>query len=202
MDEADTLSPAEIRELLKPVHLSLLGLRTLIDNLLESSSIEAGRFVIRKRPLDLAQVLSAAWQMVAPLLERRQQELSLTAPAELPPLQGDMARLTQVLVNLLSNAGKYSPIGQPIALTVDVLTDCVRVAVADTGPGIPAEERTNVFRHYVRSSSQDPDQYGIGLGLYVVKTTVEAHGGRVGVDDNARGGSVFWFELPVEKEMI
>jgi signal transduction histidine kinase len=199
MDEAETLSPAEIRELLKPVHLSLLGLRTLIDNLLESSSIEAGRFVLRKRPLDLEQMIAAAVQMVQPLLERRQQALILTESVELPQLQGDATRLTQVLVNLLTNASKYSPIGQPVDLTVEQIADRVRLSIADRGPGTPLAERTNLFRNFVRMDRQDTEQYGIGLGLYVVKTTVEAHGGRVGIDDSPTGGSIFWFELPLFK---
>jgi signal transduction histidine kinase len=199
MDEAETLSPAEIRELLKPVHLSLLGLRTLIDNLLESSSIEAGRFVLRKRPLDLDQIIASAVQMVQPLLERRQQTLTLTGLSAVEHLQGDATRLTQVLVNLLTNAGKYSPIGQPIALSVELRGERVRITIADRGPGIPLAERTSLFRNFVRIDREDPDQYGSGLGLYVVKTTVEAHGGRVGIEDAPAGGSIFWFELPLSK---
>ena len=197
MEDADTLTPAEMRELLKPVHLSLLGLRTLIDNLLDSSTIEAGRFGIHKRPLDLDQVVAAGLQMVQPLLERRRQPLTLTAPADLPSIHGDAARLTQVLVNLLTNASKYSPMGQPIEIVLEPGGDWMRVAIADRGAGIPPAERANLFRSFVRMKTQDAEQYGVGLGLYVVKTTVEAHGGRLGIDDRPGGGSVFWFELPL-----
>ncbi len=117
MNEAD-LSTAEMRELLKPIHLSLLSLQTLVDNLLESSRIEAGRFVLRREPIDINQVIAAAAQMVQPMLERRRQMLSLTEPAYLPPLTGDAARLTQVMVNLLGNASKYSPTDTTIEMDV------------------------------------------------------------------------------------
>ena len=71
---------------------------------------------------------------------------------------------------------------------------------ADQGPGIPPAERENLFRSFVRLDQGD-EQHGIGLGLYVVKTVVEAHGGRVGVDDRPGGGSLFWFEIPVPQKV-
>lgn len=202
MDE-DELSAAEMRELLKPIHLSLVSLQTLIDNLLESSRIEAGRFSIRRQSVDLNQVITDAVRVVQPLLERRNQTLSLTEPAFLPSLMGDPARLTQVLVNLLSNASKYSVPNTTIDLGVEQIGGRLHVSVADWGPGIPAEERKNLFRRFVRLDTRGSEQYGIGLGLHVVKTTVEAHGGRVGVDDHPGGpggGSVFWFDLPIERK--
>lgn len=195
--EAD-LSAGEMRELLKPIHLSLVSLQTLIDNLLESSSIEAGRFVIRRQAVDLSDVIAAAIRVVQPLMERRQQALALTEPAFLPPLTGDPARLTQALVNLLSNASKYSPVNTAIDLTVELSHAWLRLAVADQGPGIPPVERENLFRRFVRMDVTNAEQYGVGLGLFVVKTTVEAHGGRVGVDEHVGGGSVFWIDLPFD----
>ena len=109
----------------------------------------------------------------------------------------DQGRLTQVLVNLLVNASKYSPLGGAIDLTMTSAAGAIRVAVADRGPGIPPQDRLNLFRRYVRLDIQDNEEYGIGLGLYVVKTTVEAHGGAVGIEDRPGGGSVFWFTLPL-----
>lgn len=200
LDEEQNLTAAEMRSLLQPTHLSLISLQTLIDNLLESSGIEAGRFTIRKRPVNLNHVITEALQIVHPLLIRRQQSLSLTNPAGLPPIEADPTRLVQVLVNLLSNASKYSPLGRPIDLAIEVAGSALRVSVADRGPGIPESERTALFQRFVRLDAQAGDQYGIGLGLYVVKTIVLAHGGRLGVDDRPGGGSVFWFELPTTGE--
>jgi signal transduction histidine kinase len=208
LDPAEALTAAEMRELLRPTYLSVRALQTLIDNLLESSSIEAGRFTINKRPTDLNQVFEQALHMVGPLLERRRQPVTSTIGASPSAGSGqalvdaqinaDAGRLTQALVNLLNNASKYSPPGEPVEVRITQRDGLLRVAVTDHGPGIPAEERMNLFGRFVRRETADGEQYGIGLGLYVVKTTVEAHGGRVGIDDRPGGGSVFWFELPLK----
>ena len=104
----------ETLELVKSIHFSLTALQTLIDNLLESVSIEAGRFRIRRRPTDLNLMITEAQILMKPLLERRNQKLQISLPPYLPKADVDAMRLTQVLVNLLSNASKYSPIDQPI----------------------------------------------------------------------------------------
>lgn len=197
LDPAERFSADEMRQLLKPSYLSLRALQTLIDNLLESSSIEAGQFTIRRQPTDLNQVLENALQMVAPLFERRRQLVSLGEPGSLPAIEGDPARLTQAIVNLLANASKYSPPQKAIDVRVEEIDGALRVSVADQGPGIPAGDRDEVFHRFVRLESEDSEQYGVGLGLYVVKTTVEAHGGRVGIDDRPGGGSIVWFALPL-----
>ncbi|HRQ36786.1 MAG TPA: ATP-binding protein [Chloroflexota bacterium] len=196
LDEQENLSASEMRELLKPSYLSLSSLHTLIDNLLESSSIEAGEFVVRLRPCHIQDSITDALHIVRPLLERRAQTISRSQPDDLPEIQADPARLTQVMVNLLTNASKYSPQGTTIAIETKTADGWLRVAVTDQGPGIPPAERANLFHRFVRLDSADREQYGIGLGLYVVKTVIDAHHGRVGVDDRPGGGSVFWFELP------
>ena len=197
MDEADDLTAAEIRELLKPTHLSLLSLQTLIDNLLETSSIESGMFALRRRVVALDEVIGDALTITRPLIERRRQTVAVTEPGRLEPPQGDRARLTQALVNLLSNAAKYSPIGSAIDLVIEPRGEMLRLAVADRGPGISAEDRENLFRRFMRLHADGEEQYGVGLGLYLTKRIAEAHGGAVGVDDRPGGGSVFWLEIPV-----
>ena len=203
LEEIDHLSQSEIGELLKSVHLSVTGLQTLIDNLLESISIEAGRFSIRTKPVDLNKILADAKQVMKPLLNRRQQELKVEQPERLPQVIGDPARLTQVLVNLISNASKYGPMGQIIDVSLERYGDqMVRVAVMDRGPGIPLSEQANLFRRFLRAGAQDGSQYGIGLGLSVVRVIVEEHGGEVGVEDRPGGGSVFWFSVPIVREEV
>lgn len=196
--EDEALTAADMRTLLRSSYLSLLSLQTLVDNLLESSKIEAGRFSIRRQPTELSQVIAEATRIVQPLLERRGHALVLTGNDGIPSIQADGAYLTQVLVNLLTNAAKYSPMGAAIDLHLERSEAKLRINVADRGPGIPAAERSNLFRRFVRLDNQESEQYGVGLGLYVVKTTLEQHGGRVGVDDRPGGGSIFWVELPVE----
>lgn len=200
LDEQETFTLGEVRQLLKPSHVSLLSLQTLIDNLLESSSIEAGQFRLRYRTFHIHEAIEQAVNIARPLLERRSQTLSLAESAHVSEIEGDPVRLTQALVNLIVNASKYSPIGQPIALQLEESARTLHVGVADRGPGVPPAERSSLFRRFVRLDSGDQEQYGIGLGLFVVKTIVEAHGGRVGIDDHPGGGSLFWFEIPVRRE--
>jgi PAS domain S-box-containing protein len=241
MDESHDMSGAEMRALLKPIHLSLLELQTLIDNLLEGSTIEAGQFRLQRRSMTLNEAITGALTLVQPMLERRGQTISVTEPARLEKIWADRVRLTQVLVNLLANASKYTPIGEAIDITIEVTGNgtgngpengpenrvsngaggeasaekhnedaLYRVMVADRGPGIPAAERVNLFRRFVRLdstqtdpvSSRNQDVYGTGIGLHVVKTTIEAHGGRVGIEDRPGGGAVFWFEIPRGEERV
>jgi two-component system phosphate regulon sensor histidine kinase PhoR len=200
LDEQEDFTLTEVRQLLKPTHVSLLSLQTLIDNLLEGSSIEAGQFILRHRLFHIHEAIENAVNIAQPLLEQRKQMLSLAEPPQLSEVEGDPARLTQALVNLIINASKYSSIGQPIELQLAQRADMLWVGVTDRGPGIPPTERSSLFRRFVRLNSGDQEQYGIGLGLFVVKTIVEAHGGQVGVGDHPGGGSLFWFEIPLRQK--
>jgi signal transduction histidine kinase len=203
LDEFNQLSRDEIHGLLKSIHLSVIGLQTLIDNLLESTNMEAGRFTIRPGPIKIDDVVAEAIQVMRPFVDRRHQSLSVDKASSLPLVYGDPPRLTQVLVNLLSNASKFGPMGQTINLYIEVTNDSkVRVAVADQGPGIPPEDRVNLFQRFLRLDSPDGAQYGIGLGLSVVKIIVKEHGGEVGVDERPGGGSIFWFTIPLAANEI
>jgi signal transduction histidine kinase len=135
------------------------------------------------------------------LLEKYGQHLQVELVPNMPYVQADERRVVQVLVNLLSNAIKYGPPDGEIAIRVERLQGWVKINVADRGPGIPAELRTDIFRRftYPRSLSKSA-KFGVGLGLSVVKAVVEAHGGQVGVSDNPQGGAVFWFTLQVVDE--
>jgi len=200
LEDLEDLSHAEIAQLLNSIHFSVSGLQTLIDNLLESTSIEAGQFRIRRRRTDLHQVADEALHMMRPLLTRRQQTLTRFIPRQLPVVKVDPTRLTQVLVNLISNASKYSPIGETIELTLRIENhDTLYVMVADNGPGIPPGAREDIFQRYVRLGDKDEAQYGVGLGLSVVKAIVEQHGGQIAVEERLGGGSIFWFTLPLEE---
>jgi len=201
LDQAPQLSPAELRELLTSLHLGILALQKLVDNLLESASIEAGRFRVHPRPARLDKIVAEAIRLMQPLLDKHGQRLALELPVALPVVRADPRRTTQVLVNLLSNASKYGPDGDEITVVARVNEGWVRMSVADRGPGVPPEYRKDLFRRFVYpASTGDRSQYGAGLGLSVVKAIVEAHGGQVGVEDRPGGGLIFWFTLPVEEE--
>ena len=201
LDEAEKFSSEDISALLKSIHVSSLGLQTLVDNLLESTSIEAGRFTVRSRPTQLSQVVEDALHFVRPLMERRHQTLRVVDEPFKSVVEADPTRLAQVVVNLLSNASKYSPMGAAIELRQRIGGSLLRVEIADRGPGIALTERPMLFRRFVRLRTDDGSQYGLGLGLSVVKAIIEGHGGTVGVEGREGGGSVFWFTLPLTKDV-
>jgi PAS domain S-box-containing protein len=198
VDQATDLSPPELEELLISLHLGTLGLQTLVDNLLESASIEAGRFRVSPQRADLGKIIAEATRIMKPLLDKYEQRLIVELPAAIPVVLADTRRTVQVLVNLLSNASRYGPSEAEITLQATPYDGWVRVEVKDQGPGIPPEYREDIFRRFVYPEIQsDSAQFGAGLGLSVVKAVVEAHGGKVGVGDRLGGGSTFWFTLPI-----
>lgn len=198
LDQSPDLSPAEFGELLNSLHLGVLGLQTLVDNLLESASIETGRFRVFTRPCDLRQVLLDVVETMAPLLAKYEQRLELDVPDSLPSVTADPRRIAQVLVNLIANASKYGPDGGVVGITAVVHPTHLTFAVTDQGPGIPPEARDDLFRWFMRRPSHDDKtQFGVGLGLAVVKAVVQAHQGEVGIDTPPGGGTRFWFTIPV-----
>lgn len=196
LDNLRSLAPAELDELLSSLHLSMSSMGQLIDNLLESSKIEAERLTLRVVPVDVETLIADAARLAQPFLNRRGQRLSIDVPLIPARVDADITRLVQVLVNLLVNASKYSPPAGTI--DVSVLHDgaAVRIVVADRGEGIPPDKRAGVFQRFVRLGATASEDYGAGLGLSVVKAIVEAHGGTVGVDAREGGGSSFWCKLP------
>lgn len=198
LGEVDNLAPDELRQLLTTIHLSVTGLQTLIENLLESSNIEAGRFRVRRQPIELGEAVADAARVMQPLLDRRQQQLIVRQEPALPLALGDPVRLAQVLVNLISNASKYGPMGQTIEVRLERAgSRWLRASVADHGPGIPPAVQADLFRRFVRLGAPGGPQVGIGLGLSVVKAIVTEHGGEVGVEERPGGGAIFWFTVPV-----
>ncbi|NIM94415.1 MAG: PAS domain S-box protein [Anaerolineales bacterium] len=196
LEKFDQLTKEEVGVLLGSVHFSLTSLQTLIENLLESFSIEAGHFTVRLRPTRLVDVVFEAISVMEPLLNRRRQRVCVNRLGALPLVKADSTRLKQVLVNLLSNASKYGPLEQVIEIKIRPSGEMIRLSVIDEGPGIPFNKRKDLFKPFVRLSTQDGAQHGVGLGLSVVKAIVDEHGGEVGFDENRQGGSIFWFTVP------
>jgi len=201
IDQASDLSTGELQELLGSLHLGILGLQTLVDNLLESASIETGHFRVSPRPVGLADIIADAVGIMQPLMDKHEQHLVVELPVSIPVVYADPRRTTQVMVNLLSNANKYSPGQSEVLISVAVENGWARIIVADQGPGVPPEHRDSVFRRFsYRVLDNGGTHYGAGLGLSVVKAVIEALGGEVGVSERTDGGSAFWFTLPVVSE--
>lgn len=198
MDEINHLSPNERDSLLQSIHLSVTRLQLLVDNLLETATLEAGQFHIHRQLVSMNKIMADAIQVMQPLLDRRNQSLLLTEPLALPAVLVDPIRLTQVFINLLSNASKYSPIGSAVEIRLSLKEKELWVVIADRGPGVDPSEREHLFDGFVRLGKNTRDQYGIGLGLSIVKAVIEGHGGKVAIQEHEQGGAIFCFSLPLE----
>ncbi|HEX2171640.1 MAG TPA: response regulator, partial [Dehalococcoidia bacterium] len=185
-------------EFLQIVRSNSDRLVALINDLLDISRIEQGRVELHRAPLDLSAVLDQAVTTLRMAIAEKDQQLTIELPADLPPVDADPDRLTQVLTNLISNAHKYTPAGGRIGVSAEVGGDRVAVRVADTGIGLTPTERDQLFTKFYRA--HNPAAQGIGgtgLGLAITKSIVELHGGRIWVDSEPGHGSTFHFTVPV-----
>lgn len=163
----------------------------LINDLLDVTCMEAGKFSISKAPLELDGLLREAVEQNVALASDRGLKLQAHIDCS-TQICGDRDRLTQVVTNLIGNAIKFTPSGGTISVACVETDRQHRVTVADTGPGIPEDALPHVFDRYYRSGAKK----GVGLGLAIAKGIVEAHGGAIGVDSEAGKGARFWFTLP------
>jgi signal transduction histidine kinase len=191
---------AGIHDLLAALERGALRLTQLIDNLLESVRLDAGHADIRRQPLALDEVVEEASALTAPLLDLRGQTLEVDLPYPLPTVLGDAPRLVQVFVNLIANANKFAPADSTIRVGGQVEGDEVTLWVEDQGPGFPSEGGVLLFEPFTRSPGEEPEQSGMGLGLYIVKSIIERHGGRVEARRAPVAGARLALTLPLAKE--
>jgi signal transduction histidine kinase len=202
LDDLDHLSKYELKELLGALHLGIIDLQTLIDNLIEAASIEAGRFKVSRQPVIFDSILGDSLRIVQPLADKYKLRLDCSPYSEASVLvRADHRRMVQVLVNLLSNAIKHSPENGRIQIDYQVKGKNLYVEVSDEGIGIPIDKRPILFKRFSHLDTADERaRQGAGLGLSVVKAIIEAHQGNVGITDRPEGGTSFWFTWPVEDE--
>jgi PAS domain S-box-containing protein len=171
----------------------------LVDDLLEVSRITRGKIELRKEQVDLASIARSAIETSRPLIDAANHELSVSLPGEPIMLWGDPVRLGQVFSNLLNNAAKYTDEGGQIWFSAKREGDQVAVSVRDNGVGIPAGMVSNVFEMFMQvDRTTKRAQGGLGIGLTLVKSLVELHGGMIGVhSDPTVPGSEFIVRLPI-----
>jgi two-component system sensor histidine kinase KdpD len=185
---------AQRRELLQAINQEADRLNHLVANLLDLSRIEAGALRPAFAWYDLSEVLYAAVDRTAALLQDHQ--LMQDIAEDLPPLQIDFVEIEQVLVNLLENAAKYAPSGTRISLAVRRTTKRVEISVADEGSGIPAGEEERIFDKFYQVEAPDRP-LGAGVGLAICRGFIEAHGGCIWAERNPERGLTIRFSLPV-----
>jgi len=200
----DTDLTPQQRDYAETVRGSGEGLLSIINDILDFSKIEAGKLAIEGLAFDLCPVLEEVNEMLAPKAAEKHLDLILEYPSTLPRrLIGDAGRIRQVVTNLVGNAVKFSSTG-----SVLTAVDCesqdgprarLRICVTDSGPGIPVEKLSSLFRKFSQADTSNTRRYGgTGLGLAISKQLVELMGGTIGVSNRPGGGSTFWFNLPLE----
>lgn len=191
----DSYSPAELKEFLENIQYSSLRLKDMVNNLLDTSRLEAGRFTINRQTVDLQFTLAQTARSFAGVAKLSQIHF-IWELDPLPIIEADPERIGQVVGNLLSNAFKFCPKEGTIWLRARPHGG-VLLEVEDTGPGIPLEEQGQLFHRYSRTqSAMRRGIVGTGLGLYISKAIVEAHQGRIWVESQGGKGAKFSVWLP------
>jgi signal transduction histidine kinase len=181
----------------RSVHNSSRHLLELINSILDFSRIEAGRFEMRAERIDLLDVVEECMETSTPLVRDKRVKLEKDVPVEVPAVHGDRMRIKQVLLNLISNAIKFTHAGR-VLVQVRPEGDVMHVSVADTGIGISPGDLQRLFEPFQRLDNPLAQQAdGTGLGLAISKKFVELHHGRIWAESRESQGSTFHFTLPL-----
>jgi signal transduction histidine kinase/CheY-like chemotaxis protein len=189
--------PSQLAEHLEIVARNSKHLSRMVDDVLDLSQIDAGRMVLHREMIDLRKVIEGALELIRPLAEKKHIVLRVSGPDQLPDVYCDRVRITQVMVNLLSNAARFTERGEIHTRLVNENGHVV-VSVTDTGPGVPEEFVERIFEPFCQATpSVWQDKGGSGLGLSVSKQFVRLHGGRMWLESELGVGSTFYFTLPL-----
>jgi signal transduction histidine kinase len=191
----DTLTTAERREFYRIITRESARLGRLVDQILSFARIERGELTYEMKEGDLAPLAAGVVEDYREWLEHAGFTVQVAIPESAPPVRFDPAAVSQALVNLLDNAAKYSGVSKEIAATLDVRAGAVVLEVQDHGIGIAADEQPKIFERFYRSRSRT-GKGGYGLGLFMVRHIMDAHGGRVVVESAPGSGSRFRLEFP------
>jgi len=189
---------AEQLEVLQLMHQGANQLDTIVDDLLDISRIESGHLTLHPRAFDLQKCIETTAATLQLQFVAKHQSLTLELESELPPVNADEQRVVQILLNLLSNAHKYTPDGGSITVRAQTAKGFAQVDVIDTGIGLSEEEQQHIFEQFFRANNETVrDISGSGLGLAITRTLVDQHGGTLTVQSRPGAGSTFSFTLPL-----
>jgi signal transduction histidine kinase len=193
-------APEKMRNVLERIQTNGKHLLGLINDVLDLSKIEAGQLVLSLNDYSIKDMMQGVYVAVEPLAGNKKLNFKLEVPPDLPPARGDERRLSQVLLNLVGNAIKFTDTGE-VALKASTANGSYTVAVADTGPGIAEADQAKIFEEFQQSeSAHTKAKGGTGLGLAIAKRIVEMHGGRLWVESSLGTGSTFFFTVPLRVE--
>jgi chemotaxis family two-component system sensor kinase Cph1 len=175
------------------IQRSVGRMNALIRDLLDLAKLEAGRFSLQCQPNQMRELVAESLLILRPLADAKR--ITLDSDLHGDEVSVDRDRIFQVMSNLIGNAIKFTPELGKVFVRCETVSTEVQVTVSDTGPGIPPEQRANVFDRYWQARRNDFE--GSGLGLFIAKGIVEAHGGRIWIEDQAGTGATFVFTLPI-----
>ncbi|MCL6096353.1 MAG: ATP-binding protein [Patescibacteria group bacterium] len=204
MLEEKKLKESEQKQLLGIIDSQAKTLLEQIGSVLDAAKIEAGRFVVQKSPNDLNELINEVVDAFSPRAIKKNIEINSYVPKALPQVNFDRIRITQVLNNLVSNSLKFTPSAGKITIFGEINTDSVTVSVSDTGMGISEKDQKDLFSKFyqIRKTPHELEKKGTGLGLYIVKGVVEAHGGQVVVKSDIGQGTTISFMLPLSDDVF
>jgi two-component system sensor histidine kinase BarA len=194
--------PSRQRRYAEVIARSGQSLVAIINDILDLSKVEAGKMEIESAPISIADVVDTVIALFGERAHGKALDLAAFVSAEIPDrCLGDQVRLTQILSNLVNNALKFTERGHVLVRVVRV-DGMIRIEVADTGIGIPADKLDQIFSSFTQAEQSTARRFGgTGLGLSICKKLVEAMGGAIGVDSRMGSGSTFWVKLPIEGEV-
>lgn len=197
LDDPRSVPDDEHRALLQIALNNCERLVRIINDILDVSKIESGHLTLRKKPVNVVELVRQSIDVVASPARAAGVTLESNVPASIRPVMVDPDRIVQALVNLLSNAVKFAPTGTVVSVSVTGTAQLVTVTVSDQGEGIAPENLNRLFRKFEQvDSSSSRRKGGTGLGLAITKALVEQHGGRIVVDSELNKGTRFSFTLP------
>ena len=171
-------------------------LALLVDDLLDLARIESGRIRLSPERVSPAELIAHVVERIGPQTERAGLRVEVDVDADTSMVFADRERIDQVLLNLMHNAVKFTPVGGVISLSASPAGDAIRFDVRDTGVGVSAEDLPRVFERFFKAD-RARQSTGTGLGLAIAKHIVQAHGGQIWAEPNPQGGTIFGFTLPV-----
>jgi len=191
---------SEQKDMLRTIRDGGQQLLDLVNNILDISRLENGGLTVVSQVMDVPSAVLQALAIIRPMAQRKRISISVDVSPAIPHVCGDPKRVSQILINLLSNAVKYTPDAGTVTITArkSETANKVEISVADNGIGIPASHLPHLFKRFSHIERQATrDTAGTGLGLFIAKGLVEAHGGEIWVESEEGKGTCFTFALPI-----